>query len=366
LSLPFLGNPIIHTQLRRCTEHVLPSGSLAPLWLSRYCFNNSKLFVGKVDFNREFSHGSLQPHKARVVFSNQDAVGKPLADHGMQHVIESFAVAHFPVVVPECLLIDVARQVEGCHGHVGAFERALEQRPEILQAVRVDAASDVFGDVIDPLVEVSKTQCVITRKGIGEDMRSGSTLSRTFVHERVVIHVGNTFSPHFPAAFQQPLDNCLAHGTTPFDFPFSLAFVHVPGLPADECFIDFDLAGQLSKRARLHCKPDTVKHEPRRFLSYFQCPGQFTRADAILRVSNAPDGDEPLVETKGTVLEDRADLHAELLAAILGLALQERPGPDDPDLVCTTFRTDDFAVWPLSREHGFKARFWIREVTDGG
>ena len=46
----------------------------------------------------------------------------------------------FPVVVAETLLIQIPEQVEGLHGNVGSVQAALEQRPEILQAVGVDIA----------------------------------------------------------------------------------------------------------------------------------------------------------------------------------------------------------------------------------
>lgn len=318
---------------------------------------------GRSSRSSHLRSSSLQPHKARVALSGQNAVGQAFADHAGQHFVESVPVAQLSLVESERLPIAVAGQMEWCHGHVGAFERALQERPEILQSVRMDAASDVPVDVVNPFVEVPQTQRVITRKGIGEDMGTGLDILAHVMDQSVVVHIGNTPSANFPTALKQALNDGFAHSATASDLPFALASVHVPRLPADEGFIYFHFASQFSKCASFHRKPDAVEHEPRRFLSYLQRSGKLATADPVLRVSDAPNGDEPLVQPERAVLEDRADLHAKLLAAILGFALEHRPGPDDPDLVTATLRAGDSTVWPLRPEHGFKASFRIREVT---
>src|SRR5438477_6810473 len=43
--------------------------------------------------------------------------------------------------------------------------------------------------------------------------------------------------------------------------------MHVDNLAADESLIGFNLTAQFRKRATLHCKSDSVKHEPCRLLS---------------------------------------------------------------------------------------------------
>jgi hypothetical protein len=43
------------------------------------------------------------PHKARVILSRQNAVGKPLADNGIQHATEAASVVRASMVVPKRL-----------------------------------------------------------------------------------------------------------------------------------------------------------------------------------------------------------------------------------------------------------------------
>ncbi len=64
-----------------------------------------------------------------------------------------------PVVIlalieAERLLIKIGAQVEGLDAHVGALDRAFQQAPKILNAVRVHGIPDVLNGMVDDFVLV--------------------------------------------------------------------------------------------------------------------------------------------------------------------------------------------------------------------
>ena len=81
---------------------------------------------------------------------DQLGVGQSLTYNLLYHLIEAirvlpcFSVRILAVVVPERLFVQVPEQVKRFHAHVRAVQAALEQAPEVLQAVRVDIAANVL------------------------------------------------------------------------------------------------------------------------------------------------------------------------------------------------------------------------------
>lgn len=120
-----------------------------------------------------------------------------------------------------------------------------------------------------------------------------------------------------------------------------------------------------AERPGFHRQPDTVKHEPCCRLADAKGAVKLQATDAVLAISNGPDGDEPLIETERAIFKDRPYLDGKLLAAVLSLALEHRPGRDNADLLPTALGAGDFAVGPFHREHGLKADLGRREVADG-
>lgn len=84
--------------------------------------------------------------------------------------VEAGEVVGLAVVEGEHPLVDVAEQVERLDGDVGTVQAALEEGPEVLDAVRVDLAIDVDGGVVDggvvvvPPMNVSSTSTVPSKR----------------------------------------------------------------------------------------------------------------------------------------------------------------------------------------------------------
>src|SRR5581483_4538937 len=141
-------------------------------------------------------------------------------------------------------------------------------------------------------------------------------------------------------ALQQSHDRSLARATSADDFPSTRVLVHEPRLAADEGLIDFDGAGHTTEGAGLHGEPDAVEHEPRGLLSDADGARQFCGRNTVLVIGDNPDGGEPFVEAKRRILKDRADLDRELTLRMLGLALPQFAGGDEPHFVRTAVRAD--------------------------
>ena len=72
-----------------------------------------------------------------------------LVHDGREDGLEASVVGVFAQVEREDPLVEVAEEVERLDADVGAVQTALEQAPEVLDAVRVYAPVDVLGVVDD-------------------------------------------------------------------------------------------------------------------------------------------------------------------------------------------------------------------------
>jgi len=94
--------------------------------------------------------------------------------------------------------------------------------------------------------------------------------------------------------------------------------VHESGSTTDESFIHFDLlsaSAEFHEVFVVHCKADSVKHEPSGLLSDAESTGNFVGANAVLAIRNHPHGQHPFVHAQRGVFKDGSDLEGELLFA---------------------------------------------------
>ena len=112
------------------------------------------------------------------VTPDQMLVRQPLAYNGPYHVEEALAIGCEACVEAERLLVEVAEQMERLHAHVGAPDRALQEAPKILHALRVNIAVYVGLGVVHDLVGVVGLQAlhvhpvepVVGRVGVGVNL----------------------------------------------------------------------------------------------------------------------------------------------------------------------------------------------------
>ena len=85
-------------------------------------------------------------------FTDQLIVGETATNDLAHCEYEAISVRHVPVVVAVDFFVKIPEQVEGLNTNVGAFQRALEQAPEVFQPVRANVAVDVFNGVVNHLM----------------------------------------------------------------------------------------------------------------------------------------------------------------------------------------------------------------------
>ena len=107
--------------------------------------------------------------------------------------------------------------------------------------------------------------------------------------------------------------------------------------------------------------PDTVQHEPCGLLGDLQCPSNFVGTDSLLAVRQHPHGTQPLIQTYGGVLKDRADLDRELLPTFETcpcLSSREKRQA----FTCTAGALRSF--WPFGSGNSFQADHGVQKVPD--
>src|SRR5581483_6248279 len=187
-----------------------------------------------------------------------------------------------------------------------------------------------------------------------------------FTLQCLTLHIGNDLGANFTnIAIQHSEDNGFSFlsALNVVSEPFFL--VHVLELPTDEGFINLDwpgLSANLSERAILQSKSQTLQHEPCGLLSNSQILCYFIGRNSVLAVHKQPERREPLVQWNRRILKDRPDLDGELASAFF--ALPSLLGFQVVMLVSKAFRTDGNAIRPTEIGNGVNTDILIREIAD--
>ena len=100
----------------------------------------------------------------------------------------------------------------------------------------------------------------------------------------------------------------------------ALPFVLVALFPADESFVDLDLAAERPiERFGLRGFAKPARHKPRGLLSDPHVAGELRAGDPLFVAGDQPDCNEPLFERQLGILKDRPDLDGEPLPALAAL-----------------------------------------------
>src|SRR5579862_1687136 len=254
-----------------------------------------------------------------------EASASGLTSASCYHVEENVLVA--AIVKTILKLSEVQRQILLAHVVIRAEYSALEQRPERLDAVRMDFTAHVFAfAMINSLVRqiAPSFQVLIARVFIGRDQ-----LNVLFVHDlidesierrhiRSLDHFADQIS--FPA--DRPDNRNLVARTAHVPFLVPMAILV---LATDIGFVNFDGAEQLSQPVILHRRANTHHHVPSRaVVARSDLAMDLKRADSLLALSHQVDDLKPSRERIVGILEngfrDDAESVAVTSAAILVLA----------------------------------------------
>jgi hypothetical protein len=295
--------------------------------------------------------------------TSEPLVCKPLTDDLGKRQREPSAVIVVALVVTKRLFVKIPERMERLDAHVCAFQPALQERPEVLDAVRVDVPLNVAFGVVDHLMDIIDRQAVVGTPSVAEYTRAALDIFAHNALQRRAAGIGNVAQADFlRLAIQEAHHDCFAGPARRRDLA-SLILMHEASGTADKRLVYLEIACDLSERAILHRFANAVEHEPCAFLRNTQIAGDLAGANAILAVGDQPDRREPFVETDRRVLKDGADLGAELLLRVLGLALPNAARGEQGHLRATARRTSH-TVRPAQRNRRAHAVIGIREISD--
>src|SRR5439155_13665094 len=102
--------------------------------------------------------------------------------------IRDLAVAVFTVVKAENLFVNVTREMKRLNANVGSFKPALQERPEVLNAVRVNPTANVSLSVIHYVMHEAIVELVIADRFIGVDRRAMLHVLEYFILQCLTLH----------------------------------------------------------------------------------------------------------------------------------------------------------------------------------
>ena len=252
--------------------------------------------------------------------------------------------------------------------HVGSGNASLQQRPEIFEAVGMNASIDVLDGVIDNRMGVVSTESLIGHESVGVECRASFDVLLDLGLQMGFLPVWDDDRAYFAAALKDAHNRNFVLTASSGDAPLADAQVHVAGLTSDESLIRFHFAAtavaHLHHGAALHSQPDAVKHEPCGFLGHAKRPGKLARANAILSGGDNPNRWKPLFETKRGILKYGSDLSGELTLGVNTLALPFLLHLQERRIGTSAGRADN-AVRPAMGNHVGDAVIGVCEVDDG-
>lgn len=245
---------------------------------------------------------------------------------------------------------------------IGALDRPFEERPEILQAIRMNRAVNVPLRVVNYLMLVMAIHAVVGAQLIGVQRSAALNVFADGAMDVPFAAMSDRLSTNLAGfAFQESEHDGLTENPTTVNLLFPLVGVHIAGGATDEGFIGFHRACHFVDAALVLRVSNAVEHEPCRLLSDLQRSGDFVRGNTVLAVRQHPHRAEPFVQANGAILEDRTDLDRELLPAT-------KARPHQPRLEKRQFLAlASGAFWPIrpfGLGNGFQADHGVRKIPD--
>jgi hypothetical protein len=306
----------------------------------------------------------------RTNLASDLGIGEVLSDYMRGNVLETKSiVSQFPQVEAEHLLIQIPEEMKGFHAHVGTFDSALQQAPEVFESVGVNLPVNVFlGMVNHMMLEILVFQSLIGKQRIGVNRAASLDVMANLSLKVMLAASGNHHCANFSATFHDAEHGSLILHAAFGNHALVLVGVHESGSTTDEGFVYFYLrttATEFRTGIALHRKADSVEHEPCGLLSDAKSAGHFVRTHAILAVGNHPHCDKPLIERQCRIFKDGSNLHRKLTMSMDALALPFPLILKEYCIFTATCRASHFAIRPAHFDHEGKAIIGICEVNDG-
>jgi hypothetical protein len=129
-----------------------------------------------------------------------------MAEHVGHSHLESGLIVHvLAVVLTERLLIEVTKQMERFDAHISTVDTTLQQRPEVLKAVGVNASIDILDSVIHNRVSVLSGQSLVGEQRIGIESRASLNMLLYFRLESGFLRFATTIVLTSPPRSKIPI-----------------------------------------------------------------------------------------------------------------------------------------------------------------
>src|SRR5579875_2361137 len=139
---------------------------------------------------------------------------------------------------------------------IGSVDTALEQAPEVFQAVCVNSSANVFNRMVNHMVSIVGFQSVIGEQRIGVQRSTGLHVRSDLSLQSFLLPVRNDLCLHTAMIavfrpFQHTKYGCLIFWACSGNTSFANVDMHVAGLPANETLVNFTLTAQLENGTML-------------------------------------------------------------------------------------------------------------------
>src|ERR1700685_3239419 len=252
-----------------------------------------------------------------VRVASEFGVRQPLADDLRNRQVEALGIVHvFPIVIAECLFIDVAVKVKGLDTNVGTLDGSFQKTPKILDSISMNLPVDVGFRMVDDLMPKVRIQGVIRKQFISVNGRSRFNVLGYQRMQFLLAARLYDLCANFPATFQNGGNNRLSE-VIRIARLLALSRVHVASLGTDKGFIGLNFPRERSSVLALQSQTRPLQHEPRRLLSDANMTVNLPRANTVLAVGNQPHNRQSLIEPDRRVFEYRPSLQAELTLGVM-------------------------------------------------
>lgn len=244
-------------------------------------------------------------------------IGQPLPGDALERVVCALCISHTEsraIVVSEIEFGNISLQVLASNMMICPDQATLEQAEIAFDGVCMDVPAHVFafGMRYGFMTGGNRAKLPVVFSIIGHQMSIGRHLGFKDGLQGCAGHIRNMERANFPTTLNKG-ENCVLVGVPAASVLVAFRFGSEKG------FVGFNSstsAAHRRKAANLHGLADTVRHEPRGFVSHSEGAVQLVAAHPFLRRAKEMHGLKPDVEGDLGAFKDSADRNSKLLAAV--------------------------------------------------
>lgn len=257
------------------------------------------------------------------------------------------------------------------HSNVSSAKAALQERPEVLKAIRVDAALYIGFGMIHYVMHKAIVQKIVTDRVIGINRGTILDVAQDGILQSLALYIWNNVSANLPRlTIKDSLHGSLAAVESALLVEPSLTlFVHVLSESTDEGFVGLKFRvrpthlPRKTERTVVQGFAEPLKHEPCRLLRNSDRAVNLHAGHTVLAVNKHPERRHPLVHANRGILKNSVHFDGELL--VTSPAKPDAASLDKVVFVGATARTRNLAIRPPKANGIVKGPLRITEVNDG-